>query len=457
MLGALANHFGYSILRAMTNTSKSTSLVILCLLALLLGVIATAVAKILLWGIAFFTHLFYFQEISLAPVSPADNHLGYVAAIVPVIGGLIVGVMARYGSSAIRGHGIPEVMEKVLLNESRIPVNVAFFKPLSAAIAIGSGGPFGAEGPIIATGGAIGSIIGKMKFIGTNERKILLACGAAGGMTAIFGTPFSAVLLAIELLLFEFRAKSFVPVALSAVTAGALHFLFLEKGPFLQMPAIAAPGAMAFIVYLASGFIFGPVSVLVTKSIYFIEDQFEHLPLHWMWWPALGGIAVGLIGLLEPRTLGVGYGNIQDAVNGNILVYTALALLVLKFLSWAIALGSGTSGGTLAPLMTLGSLLGMLMGLGLQHYFPELGIDTHVMSLIGMAALFAGCSRALLASVVFALEATQQPLGIIPLLGACAITYLISHRLMETSIMTEKIVRRGVHVPHEYFPQDPIK
>ena len=438
----------------MQKTQISTHQVIICLLALLLGVIATGVAKILLWGIQFFTHLFYYQEISASPISPANNHLGILAAFVPIIGGLLVGLLARYGSSAIRGHGIPEVMEKVLLNESRIPLNVAFFKPLSAAIAIGSGGPFGAEGPIIATGGALGSILGKIKSIQPGERKILLACGAAGGMTAIFGTPLSAVLLAIELLLFEFRPKSFIPVALSAVTAGTLHFLFLESGPFLKISALAEPSTIAFIVYLASGFIFGPVSVLVTKSIYFIEDQFEHLPFHWMWWPALGGVVVGIVGLIEPRTLGVGYGNIQDAVNGNILIATAASLLFLKFISWAVALGSGTSGGTLAPLMTLGSLLGLIIGVALNHYFPELGIDIHIMSLIGMAALFAGCSRALLASVVFALEATQQPMGIIPLLGACAITYLISHHLMETSIMTEKIVRRGVRVPHEYYPDD---
>lgn len=423
----------------------------LCAFALILGALSTITAKILLLGINLFTQLFYFQTFSVEPISPSQNTLGWLAVFIPVIGGLIVGLMARFGSPAIRGHGIPEAMEKILTGESKIPRRVLFLKPISAAIAIGSGGPFGAEGPVIATGGALGSTLGQFFPTSETERRVLLACGAAAGMTAIFGTPFAAVLLAIELLLFEFRPKTFIPVALSAVTAATLRFAFLEKEAFLKMPDLAQPNMGEFGVYLLTGIFFGIVAVAASKSIYFLEDQFEKLPVHWMWWPALGGLIVGAIGLIEPLTLGVGYSNIENALNSQIALSAACLLMFLKFTSWAIALSSGTSGGTLAPLLTIGSLSGMILGTLLKNLFPDLGIDVHVVSLIGMAATFAGSSRALLASVVFSLEATHQPVGMVPVLGASCIAYLLSHRLMENSIMTEKIIRRGISVPHEYY------
>lgn len=425
---------------------------ILCFAAAAIGAVSYVIAKALLSCIGLFTQLFYYQRFSLVTIQPDPRQLGVFSIIIPMIGGLIVGIMAKFGSSAIRGHGIPEAMEKVLLDESKIPGRLVFLKPIASAIAIGSGGPFGAEGPIIATGGALGSLLGQIFPFTKFERKILLSCGAAGGMTAIFGTPLAAVLLAIELLLFEFRAQSFIPVAISAVVAAVIRSAFWTTAPFFEMPTFAAISLSQLPIYLMSGVIFGFLSIFITRSVYLVEDLFERLPIHWMWWPMIGGVGVGVIGLIEPRSLGVGYSNIGSGLNASLPITVALVLCFWKFCSWVIALSSGTSGGTLAPLMTFGALSGYTVGVLSKWMFPEIGIDVHVFALIGMAAVFAGCSRALFASIVFALETTQQPLGVVPLLGACSLSYLISHWFMKNSIMTEKIVRRGVQVPADYFP-----
>jgi H+/Cl- antiporter ClcA len=360
--------------------------------------------------------------------------------------------MARYGSSAIRGHGIPEAMEHILVNQSRVPPRMLFLKPLSAAIAIGTGGPFGAEGPIIATGGALGSFVGQVLSTTTVERKTLLAAGAAAGMAATFGSPVSAVLLAVELLLFEFRPRSIIPVALASVTAAAAHLAFHGAAPMFAMPDLAQPSGAAMAVYVGLGAVVGLASVGVTRAVYAVEDAFARLPMHWMWWPALGGVAVGIVGYFHPRSLGVGYQNIADVISGRLGVEAIALLASAKFVSWVIALGSGTSGGTLAPLFTVGGAVGALLGIGAAHLLPHAGIDPRIAALVGMAAIFAGASRALLASVVFAFETTLQPLGLLPLLGGCTASFLVSSLLMRHSIMTEKIARRGVRVPAEYAP-----
>lgn len=424
--------------------------VVLCGICIALGVVAAFVAKALFLLIALITNLSFFHRVSVANVMPADARLGLGVIGVPLIGGLIVGLMARYGSKAIRGHGIPEAMEQVLTNQSRIPARLTFLKPLSAAIAIGTGGPFGAEGPIIATGGAIGSLIGQVIHTSASERKTLLAAGAAAGMAATFGSPVSAVLLAVELLLFEYRPRSLVPVALAVSTAAAVRIPFEGAGPMFPMPDLAQPHGLAMAGYVLIGAIIGLLAVVVTKAVYWIEDGFEHLPVHWMWWPVIGAIAVGVCGYFEPRTLGVGYLNITDTLGAQFAIRFVIWLAVMKFISWSIALASGTSGGTLAPLFTIGGGCGFALGVGLNHLLPALGIDPRVAALVGMAAIFAGASRALLASTVFAFETTRQPLGLLPLLGGCSAAYLIASLLMRTTIMTEKIVRRGVRVPEEY-------
>jgi H+/Cl- antiporter ClcA len=432
------------------STLVEPRVLLLCAVAVALGVGAAFIAQLLVALIALVTNAAFYGRWSVENVSPAGHHLGAWVIVVPVIGGLVVGLMARWGSRAIRGHGIPEAMEQVLLNESKIPPRITFLKPVSSAIAIGTGGPFGAEGPIIATGGALGSFLGQLLHVTGDERKVLLAAGAAGGMTAIFGSPVAAVILAVELLLFELRPRSLIPVALATVAAAGVRYATVGAAPVFPMPGIAEPGMAALAVYVALGALIGLVSVAVTHIVYGIEDAFEKLPVHWMWWPAIGGIAVGVVGYFAPLTLGVGYTNIEDIVAGHIAVGALAFLCVMKFVSWSIALGSGTSGGTLAPLFTIGGALGALAGFGLVAIAPQLGVDPRIAGLVGMAAIFAGASRALLTSVVFAFETTQQPHGLLPLLGGCAAAYLVSALTMRNTIMTEKIARRGVRVPTEY-------
>ncbi|MCU1488849.1 MAG: chloride channel [Acidimicrobiaceae bacterium] len=424
--------------------------VFLSAIALVLGVAVALIASLLTHLINLVTNIAFYGRWSTDHASPAGNHLGLAVVIIPVVGAILVGLMARYGSKAIRGHGIPEAMEQVLLNESRIPARITLLKPLSAAISIGTGGPFGAEGPIIATGGALGSLIGQLVRTTANERKTLLAAGAAAGMSATFGSPVSAVLLAVELLLFEYRPRSLIPVALATTVACGMRMAMVGTAPAFDMPSITEPGGAALALYIAIGAVMGLASVFVTRTVYAVEDAFERLPIHWMWWPALGAIAVGVVGFFAPRTMGVGYDNIERALSGSVPLQALATLTVLKFISWSISLGSGTSGGTLAPLFTIGGGLGALAGAILSHAWPELGIDPRIGALVGMAAMFVGASHALLASVVFAFETTRQPMGLLPLLGACSASYLISSLLMRHSIMTEKIARRGVRVSTEY-------
>ncbi|NBD08413.1 chloride channel protein [Corallococcus silvisoli] len=430
--------------------SVDRRVVFISTIAVVLALAAGLVAQALSALIGLFTNIAFFGRFTTAPVSPADNTLGPWVIVVPVVGAIIVGFMARYGSRAIRGHGIPEAMENVLYNQSRIPPRMTFLKPLSAAVAIGTGGPFGAEGPIIATGGALGSLVGQLLHVTADERKALLAAGAAAGMAATFGAPVSAVLLAVELLLFEYRPRSVIPVALATATATGVRMAFVGGAPAFVMPDLLPPSGSALAFYIVLGAVMGVASTLVTRAVYAIEDAFERLSLHWMWWPALGAVVVGVVGFFSPRTLGVGYTNIEDILSGRFVGTAMLFFCAMKFLSWSVALGSGTSGGTLAPLFTLGGALGSGLGLLATHLSPGLGVDVRVAALVGMAAIFAGASRALLASVVFAFEATRQPMGLLPLLGGCAAAYLVSALMMRHSIMTEKLARRGGRVVTEY-------
>ncbi len=419
-------------------------------IAIFLGIAGGLIAQILTRLIGLITNLSFYGKFSMDFSSPADNHLGLWVILIPIAGAFIVGFMAKYGSAGIRGHGIPEAMEQILLNESRIQPRLTFLKPISAAISIGTGGPFGAEGPIIATGGALGSLIGQLLKTTADERKILLASGAAAGMAATFGSPVSAILLSVELLLFEFRPQSLIPVTLASATATAVRIFFVGTAPIFALKNVAEPGSVALLIYLLMGVIVGVCSVFVTKAVYFVEDSFDKLPIHWMWWPAIGAIAVGVIGYFAPHTMGVGYDNIDRILNGSILGQALIILFILKFISWAISLGSGTSGGTLAPLFTIGGGLGASIGSLVLMLFPNSGVDVRIAALVGMAAMFAGSARALLMSMIFAFETTMQPYGLLPLLAGCSTAYLISSLMMKQTIMTEKISRRGVKVPSEY-------
>ncbi len=422
-------------------------------LAVLIAICISFIAKFLVYLIDLITNISFHGNFSIAHGNPANNFLGLWVIGIPAAGGVLVGLMALYGSKAIRGHGIPEAMEQILTNQSKIKPSVTYLKPISSAISIGTGGPFGAEGPIIATGGALGSTLGQLLHITHNERKILLAAGATAGMAAIFGSPVSAIFLAIELLLFEFSPRSIIPVALACITGAAgHHFLFDTRPVFAMNKLIETPTNISLVAYSVMGIVIGLLSVAVTKIVYLIEDGFEKLSVHWMWWPAIGGLAVGIIGYFSPRTLGVGYNNITDVLSGNLNMHIVFSLCVFKFISWAIALGSGTSGGTLAPLLTIGGATGMLLGSAVLYFFPSSGVTLPLAALVGMAAMFAGASRAFLTSIIFALETTAQSNALLPLLATCGASYIISFFLMESTIMTEKISRRGVMTPDSYEP-----
>src|SRR5579859_1027347 len=414
------------------------------LLALFIGVIGAGVAYLLVQLISLFTNLAYYQRFSLANVTPAGNHMGIWAVAVPVVGGLIVGLMARYGSEKIRGHGIPEALEAILISGSRMEPRVAVLKPVSSAIAIGTGGPFGAEGPIIMTGGAIGSLIAQFIRLTSMERRILLSAGAAAGMAAIFGAPVAAVLLAIELLLFEWKPRSFIPVAVAAVTAGALRVYLLGPGPvFAALPhAPLAPGAL--VGALGLGLVGGILSGVLTWAVYAFDDLFDKLPIHWMWWPAIGGLFVGVGGLIDPRVLGVGYDLIRSLLQGNLVGGLVLGLLVTKALVWALALGSGTSGGVLAPLLIIGGALGAF----LSPWIP-FG-DSSLWVMVGMTAVMGGTMRAPFTATIFALEVTHD-LNVLPaLLVGCLAAYAVTVLWLRRSILTEKVARRGHHLAYEY-------
>ncbi|MGN6533263.1 MAG: chloride channel protein, partial [Ginsengibacter sp.] len=434
-------------------TQNKKRLFTIASMAVLVAITISLVAKFLIYLIYFITNVSFYGKFAIAHVTPAENTLGWWVILIPAIGGFIVGLMALYGSKAIRGHGIPEAMEQILTNQSKIKPTITYLKPISSAIAIGTGGPFGAEGPIIATGGALGSALGQIARISHNERKILLASGATAGMAAIFGTPIAGIFLAIELLLFEFSPRSMIPVALACITGAAGHHFLFGAGPVFPVGhLIEIPSNTALFTYSILGIVMGFISVFTTKIVYYIEDGFEKLPVHWMWWPAIGGLFVGIIGYFAPRTLGVGYENITDVLSGSLTLKVVFALCIFKFISWAVALGSGTSGGTLAPLLTIGGAAGVLLGSGILHFFPHSGITLSLAALVAMSAMCAGASRALLTSIIFALEATGQSNALLPLLAACIGSYIVSFFIMENTIMTEKITRRGVKTPDSYEP-----
>ncbi len=415
------------------------------LLAIGIGVISAWVAKGLLLLISFFTNLFFFQRFSAAVSSPADHTLGPWLLAVPVVGALIIGLMARYGSERIRGHGIPEAIEAILINGSRVEPRVAVLKPLSAAISIGSGGPFGAEGPIIMTGGAIGSLIAQFFHLTSAERKTLLVAGAAAGMSATFASPVAAVLLAVELLLFEWKPRSIVPVALASATAAAARRYIIGMGPLFPVtphPAFIGPAGLAGCVI--AGLLAGALSALLTQAVYAAEDAFARIPTHWMWWPAIGGAVIGIGGSIFPQALGVGYDTIGDLLQGDVTGRTILGILMVKAVIWSVALGSGTSGGVLAPLLMIGGALG-----GVEAWvLPAEG--TGFWPLVSMGAILGGTMRSPFTGVIFSLELTHDVNMLLPLLVAVTIAHAFTVLVLKRSILTEKVARRGYHLTREY-------
>jgi H+/Cl- antiporter ClcA len=439
-------------------------LVWIAAIAVPVGASCALVALVLQRLIGFFTNVFYYHSLTVPQqlIGPPVDVSGWTAIgmiFVPVVGGMIIGFMARYGSERIRGHGIPEAMEAILIGQSRMQPKIAVLKPLSSAISIGSGGPFGAEGPIIMTGGAFGSIIAQIFHMTAAERKTLLVAGAAGGMAATFGTPIAAVLLAVELLLFELKPRSLVPVAVACAVAALFRGLFqthpmLSLGPDPLFPMSPPHGPMDVTTLLSCvvvGLLGGLLSLLLTGAVYAAEDAFLHLPFHWMWWPAIGGLAVGIGGYFQPHALGVGYDNIENLLQGNFATGALISLILVKCSIWAIALGSGTSGGVLAPLLIMGGALGML-----EYQIGLPGGDARLWPLVSMAAVMGGTMRSPLTGVLFALELTHDVNAFLALLIGCVVSHGFTVLVMKRSILTEKVARRGYHVSREYSV-DPLE
>ncbi|MGH7531534.1 MAG: chloride channel protein [Gemmatimonadales bacterium] len=426
--------------------TADSRVLVLTAMAVVIGVFGALIALLLARLISFFTNVFYYQRFTTAELaSPAGHDLGLWAVLVPVAGGLLIGLMARYGSDRIRGHGIPEALEAILIGRSRMEPRVAVLKPLSSALAIGTGGPFGAEGPIIMTGGAVGSLFAQAFHLSAAERKTLLVAGAAAGMAAIFAAPLAAVLLAVELLLFEWKPRSFIPVAAAAAVAGALRVPLLGAGPVFLTQARPTLALSALGGALVLGVGAGLASGLLTQLVYASEDAFGKVPLHWMWWPAIGGLVVGLGGLLQPRALGVGYDVIRDLLDGRLVGTVLLGLLITKAVIWAVALGSGTSGGVLAPLLIMGGAFGALGA----PWLP--GADAGVWAALGMGAMMGGTMRSPFTAIAFMIEVTHDVDLLPELLVGCVAAHAVTVLLMKRSILTEKMARRGHHVMREYI------
>ena len=443
--------------RTLGDFTTSPQILRLVPLAIFVGVLGAGVSLALLDMIGFFTNLFYYQRLSVHLVSPFGNTLGPIAVVIPVGGGLIVGLMARFGSEQIRGHGIPEAMERILINGSRVQPRLAILKPVSSAISIGTGGPFGAEGPIILTGGAIGSIIGQLFPLTAAQRRSLLVAGAAAGMSAVFGTPVAATLFGVELLAFEFRPRSMVLIGIAAATADALRMGMASAHLVTPQPIFVIPshGPLAGFNLLgaaAIGVACGLMAWVMTHAVYLSEDLFKKLTrhLHWMWWPMVGGLIVGLGGLVDPRALGVGYDTIHAELLGQLTIGALLLLFAVKLIIWSGGLGSGTSGGILAPILMMGAALGGVLG----HALP--GASPGVWALIGLAAALGGVTRSPFTAIIFAFELTDDTHILLALLVAATLAHLVSVLVLKRSILTEKVARRGFHVMREYSV-DPLE
>jgi chloride channel protein, CIC family len=420
------------------------------LLAVLVGGIAGVVAFLLYNLIGLFTNLAFYHVWSFHFRSPAENQLGLWVIVIPVIGGIIIGFMAKYGSPKIKGHGIPEAMEAVLTSKSRIEAKLAFLKPISAAIAIGTGGPFGAEGPIIQTGGALGSMIGQIVSTTASERKVLLACGAGAGMAATFNTPIAGVILAIELLLFEFRGRSFIPLVIATTIATSVRQLLMGTGTMFHVAPMDFGVSRDLPYYILLGAVCGVIAITFTKALYFVEDHFDRLPVSEFWHPAIGALALGVIGFFVPRVLGVGYDTLSDILNNNLALKVLLLVAVCKSLALLLSLGAGTSGGLLAPMFISSAAMGSLFAVAVNALIPSAHLSPGACALVAMAAVFGSASRATFAFIVFAFEIVRDYNAVLPLMLVSVIADAIAMHYLPNSIMTEKLARRGLNTHQEY-------
>jgi CIC family chloride channel protein len=421
------------------------------LLASMVGVISGFVAFLLYNLIGLFTNLAFYGVWSFHFRSAAENQLGAWVIVVPVIGGLIIGVMAKYGSPKIRGHGIPEAMEAVLTSKSRIEAKVAILKPISAAIGIGTGGPFGAEGPIIQTGGALGSLIGQLVSTTASERKVLLACGAGAGLAAMFNAPITGALLAIELLLFEFQARSFIPLMLANAMAVAVRLRLFGDETMFHVGSFDYDLIHGIPFYLILGLICGFAAIGFASALKRLEEFFDHMKtipavLH----PAMGALGLGVVGYFFPRVFGPGYATIGDVLNVRLALTAVVLLLVFKAAVVLLSLGSGTSGGTLAPMFMMSAAIGSTFAMVVNYLVPSAHLSVGAYAVAAMGALLCACARATFTFLVCAIETTHDFHAVVPVILVCVVADAIAVRYMPYSIMTEKLARMGFGAGQDY-------
>ena len=424
----------------------------ICVFAVLVGFVSGLVAQALLELIYLFTNIFYYRRFSFAITNPANHHLGAWAILIPPIGGLLVGVMIYFWEPTLKGHGIPEAMESVLFGHSRMRIRVAILKPLATAFAIGTGGPFGAEGPIIQTGAALGSLFGQAIGLTPYYRRVLLASGAAAGMAATFTAPFAGILVAIELLLFELRARSFIPVALAASVATGVRIYFAGWTPLFPAPAFKLTGMNELWLFALLGILMGMVGIAMIRTLSWLEDFFDELPIKHalIWSPAIGALILGVIGYFYPQVLGTSYDTIRDMLNDRLGAGKLIGISVAKFWALVISLGSGTTGGVFAPSLVVGGGLGSAFAMLCQHIFPRLVSDPAFYALAAMAAVFGGIARAPLTSIVFLFELSHNPNALLPLIVCVMISDGFVRLFSRESIMTIKLVKRGLIVLQDY-------
>ena len=437
--------------RHLGDFTATPRMLVITALALPVGALAAGAAWCLLQLIGLITNAVFYQRVSTELVAPGrGDHPWWLILVAPVIGGLVIGVMARYGSEKIRGHGMPEAIEAILLGGSKVQPRVAVLKPTSSAVAIGTGGPFGAEGPIIMTGGALGSLLAQFLHLTADERKSLLVAGSAAGMAATFNSPLAALVLAAELLLFEWRPRSLAPVAAAVSVGTILRHHLIDNEPVFPVTGALHIEDIDYALCVVSGVIAALLAVVATVLVYASEDAFRRLPIHWMWWPAIGGVVIGLGGLVVPEALGVGYDVIQGELSGDISLSLVIGILLVKTLIWSLSLGSGTSGGVLAPMFMIGGALGALEA----EIFPAVGPG--FWALVALAGVLGGVMRSPFTGVVFALELTHRWDALLPVMIGAFTAYAVSTLVLKRSVLTEKIARRGYHLSREY-DVDPLE
>src|ERR1700749_1178793 len=367
----------------------------ICGFAALVGLVAGLVAQGLLLLIQFYTNIFFYGKFSFAITNPAGNHLGLWVILIPSIGALVVGTMIYFWEPTLKGHGIPEAMESVLFGHSRMRIRVAILKPLATAFAIGTGGPFGAEGPIIQTGAALGSLFGQAIGLTPYYRRVLLASGAAAGMAATFTAPFAGILVAIELLLFELRARSFIPVALAASVATAVRIHFAGWAPLFPTPMFRLTGMNELWLFALLGVLMGFVGIVMIRVLSWLEDFFDNFPIphRLIWCPVIGALLLGGIGYFYPQVLGTSYDTIRDMLNDRLSLASLTGISFAKFWALVLSLGSGTTGGVFAPSLVVGGGLGSVYAMLMQHVAPNLVSDPGFFSRLDIAAGLAGHAR----------------------------------------------------------------